>query len=856
MTFNPLRACALALVFLCAVPTAMAAQGQLRGKVVAEEAGLEGVIVLINETKQIAVTNSAGEFDFGLIPEGRYTLIFTQGNDSTTRENVFVLPGETHELLLEVEWEQGLVESVTIRAAELAAKIVDSPAAVTSVPEEQIEREASHGQLPKVLEFTPGAEVTQSGLYDFNFNTRGFNSSLNRRVSTYIDGRDVGVVLLGAQEWAALSFPLDDLANLEFIRGPSAALYGANASSGVINMTTKSPRESLGGFVRLTGGRGVWGESHQEPNRPVAPPRFDTKAVEFRFSQELSHGWYYKVLGGHRNSGDYTIPRVDTNPSPIFSSLPEYSMFCGQIGETDCLPREKPLFRSQDNRIRYGTVRFDKFFRNSTNNMSFEVGGGTIRGPVFQTGIGRVQVLEARRPYGRFNFRAKHWNVIAHYAERGGDQANLNEALRVNFELISDTKRYGVEAQGNWNFGQGRGRIVVGAAHTEEEVDTTNPETGLQTVVYEPIETDRQAVFSQVDWEFNEHFKVVGAGRIDQNTLHDTQFSPKLAVVYTLNPKHSFRATYNEAFQVANYSEFFLHARLSQFPLLGFQSAICGVVGVDCGVTVDPPVLAVGNDDLDLEETAAWEVGYSGIVKNRAFFTVDYYNSRNENFITDLIPQVGTSLGSPVNPDYGPWVSTVEAETTIFNPMFDPTLTVAQALRNAVEGSVGGNSLGFRLATDLDGSTTVVVARTYANVGKVDTQGIDFGLQWFLGESWKIQTSYSWFDFEILDRNEDVQDILLPNTPEHKGSVGFSYSNGPFASSISARYVDDFRWSAGIFQGDVPAYWTSDFSLSYKINDRLRAGVNIANAFDNVHRQTFGGDLLGRRILTNLDIKW
>ena len=51
----------------------------------------------------------------------------------------------------------------------------------------------------------PGAEVTQSGIYDYNFNTRGFNSSLNRRVATLIDGRNPAVPFLGAQEWAAMT---------------------------------------------------------------------------------------------------------------------------------------------------------------------------------------------------------------------------------------------------------------------------------------------------------------------------------------------------------------------------------------------------------------------------------------------------------------------------------------------------------------------------------------------------------------------------------------------------------------------------------------------------------------------------
>ena len=77
------------------------------------------------------------------------------------------------------------------------------------VLEEQIEAAAPSGQAPRIIESAPGVDFTQSGLYDFNFNARGFNSSLNRRILTLVDGRDPSVPFLGAQEWAALSFPMD-----------------------------------------------------------------------------------------------------------------------------------------------------------------------------------------------------------------------------------------------------------------------------------------------------------------------------------------------------------------------------------------------------------------------------------------------------------------------------------------------------------------------------------------------------------------------------------------------------------------------------------------------------------------------
>jgi outer membrane receptor protein involved in Fe transport len=506
--------------------------------------------------------------------------------------------------------------------------------------------------------------------------------------------------------------------------------------------------------------------------------------------------------------------------------------------------------------------------------------------------------------------------VLGHWASRTGDQANLTDALIANYALISDTERYGAEAQGNWNFKAEKLRWVVGAAYTREELDTgcdipfdpfgttaAQCPPGEQTVLLRAITNNRQAIFTQLDWKINDHFKAVFAGRSDWNELHSTQFSPKAAFVYSINPQHSFRATYNQAFQVANYSEFFLNARVRQFLPWGTAvTSLCEPFGTEfCGVPAtvvvppDPnprpsflPILAVGNRNLSLEKTAQWEIGYSGLWFNRAFITVDYYNSKNEDFITDLIPQTGTSLGTctpddldpadpsgmtpatdprfcRVNTDFVPWVSTAAAESTQFcdpsNPFCTFPGTVADLLRSSIntQARLGGAVL----ATSLDGAVLpsgvakpVIVARTYTNVGEVDTQGVDFGIQLFFTNALSMQGSYSWFDFEVIDENPDFADFILPNTPKNKASLGISYRAGRFSASLNGRWVDDFRWSAGVFQGEVPSYSTTDLSLSYKVSDLLTVGLNAANVADNDHRQTFGGDVITRRALGYLTFRW
>ena len=217
----------LTLALSTGVVVAQDRGGRIEGRLIRDDgSGVGGASVVLNETSATAITRSNGAFSFSSVPAGSYSISIVLGENLVTISGVNVSAGATSTLEETVNWEVGFTETlIVIATSRRLERIVAAPASVTRVPEGEIEEKASHGQLPKLLEFTPGAEVTQSGIYDYNFNTRGFNSSLNRRVATLIDGRNPSVPFLGAQEWAAISFPLDDLSSLELVRGPSAALW-------------------------------------------------------------------------------------------------------------------------------------------------------------------------------------------------------------------------------------------------------------------------------------------------------------------------------------------------------------------------------------------------------------------------------------------------------------------------------------------------------------------------------------------------------------------------------------------------------------------------------------------------------
>lgn len=795
----------LLLAVLSVLPAVAQGTGNIEGQLVGEAgSGLAGVAVVIQELGRATVTGARGLYHFDGVPAGTYTLVYTLGDEQATEAGVEVRAGGTAEVETTVDWNLSFIDTITVfSASRQAERITEAPAAITVISEEQIARESTSGQLPKLLEFTPGAEVTQSGLYDFNFNTRGFNSSLNRRILVLVDGRDPSVPFLGSQEWGALSFPLDDVSSIELVRGPGSALYGADAFNGVLNVVTKSPRSSEGGKVQLTGGD------------------LSTLSADARWATGLGSGWYLKATGGYEESEDFSVSRNLAAGGPEYAGLD---------------PEAIPLVL-EENEITYASLRLDKHFAGDAV-LALEAANAVVEGPVAQTGIGRVQLVDVERPWARANFNTLHWNVLGSYNRR---DASEQFSLRSGQLLVLDTENVVFEVQGNANLADGRGRIVGGAYYKEEDIDSAAP-NGFQTLMFEPVNEDFQGVFGQLDWELSDRLKAVVAARFDDSSLHDSQVSPRASLVFGVNPDHTLRFSYSEAFQVPNYSEFFLRAAVAPpITALGAIEGICTAGGVSCGFNQPVNVLAVGNPTLEVEEVQSLELGYSGLINRKAFLTIDLYRNDYDNFITDLITRFQAELGGNINPLFSPYT---------------PPAGLPEPLRTLLLTTLSG-ALGptFPLLTNdpLTGAPLLVPV-SYVNFGQAEAQGAELGLSYYVTPEWLLDVSYAWFDFDVAQQL--AADPVLPNTAENKYSLGLSYIGQRFDASLKWRHVDDFQWNAGVFRGEVPSYDVANLTANYNFAGGWTIGVDVSNLFDDEHFESFGGDILERRALAKVSYAW
>ncbi|MFC1492954.1 TonB-dependent receptor plug domain-containing protein [candidate division KSB1 bacterium] len=140
-----------------------------------------------------------------------------------------------------------------ITASKREQRIQDSPSSISVITEEDI-KESGALSIPDILRYIPGLDVMEITSSHWEVNARGLNQIRSNKMLVLIDGRSVYFDYFGGVIWQGLPITLQDIKRIEVVRSPISALYGANALSGIINIITKSPRESSGTFVTLNKG--------------------------------------------------------------------------------------------------------------------------------------------------------------------------------------------------------------------------------------------------------------------------------------------------------------------------------------------------------------------------------------------------------------------------------------------------------------------------------------------------------------------------------------------------------------------------------------------------------------------------
>ncbi|HMT28817.1 MAG TPA: TonB-dependent receptor, partial [Bacteroidia bacterium] len=253
-------------------------------------------------------------------------------------------------------------------------KLKDAASAIQVVSGEEIRRSGA-SRITGALRLAPNLQIAQSGSHDWGITARGFNgvpvtsSSLANKLLVLIDGRTVYTPLFGGVFWDVQNVLLEDVDIIEVISGPGGALWGANAVNGIINIKSKSAKETQGVYAS-----GAYGSLLQDFGAVrygsridstlffrVYGQRFDYNQTHNTDSTNMIKDYWYMNQGGFR---------MDYFPSKKCSVTFQGDVYGGE--EDDSL---SPLVNGQNLLARWNysinttsglivQVYYDRTFRN------------------------------------------------------------------------------------------------------------------------------------------------------------------------------------------------------------------------------------------------------------------------------------------------------------------------------------------------------------------------------------------------------------------------------------------------------------------------------------------------------------
>jgi vitamin B12 transporter len=235
------RSTTVVLSLLLSFGFTLSAQSQsvLRGRITDPlgETVPNAKVVVLQGNKEVAhdTSNDEGTFELKVPEGGRYDIrVEAQGFATTTVSSVFVGSEQTTDII-PVNLSIGpLAQQIVVSATGTAVPDTQVGASVTVIDDQQIQTLNKLDVLEN-LRLVPGAQVVQTGQRGGTTSLfiRGGNSDFNKVLVDGIPVNDIG----GAFDFAQLSN--NGVGNLEVLRGSNSVLYGSDALSGVVNVTSQ-----------------------------------------------------------------------------------------------------------------------------------------------------------------------------------------------------------------------------------------------------------------------------------------------------------------------------------------------------------------------------------------------------------------------------------------------------------------------------------------------------------------------------------------------------------------------------------------------------------------------------------------
>lgn len=405
-------------------------------------------------------------------------------------------------------------DTIVVTAGRREQHIADVQASIQVINKDQIQT-FSGASVTEALRQSVGLDARSSGA-NSTVSVRGQIPNAGSAVLVLFDGLPrtgkFGLVNLN-------NFPIEDVERVEIIRGPMSALYGANASGGVINVITKPAGEGAPVSIRATTGTSA--SKHGEGRTT-----YNLGASLNLMSGKVGH----RASIDYRNADPYRFD--DSVDVDDLSGIKHVSLtYSGQMST------------SETSELKWTLEAFDQDDRGAgmtRSRMAFE------------------RIEQENRYYG-----ALAWNgdvgpgMLELEASYGDSDGRVNRSYPGPDEV---TKYNQTVVQGRYHLSIDDNNLLIGGGVQRDEID-------VSILSQVGSETNKFAYF-QDEWDITGDIRLSAGVRYDNFKSFGNQVEPRVSIG-SRGEGFIWRLGYGEAFRAPSVLEQFASFNRGRFLIVG-----------------------------------------------------------------------------------------------------------------------------------------------------------------------------------------------------------------------------------------------------------------------------------------------
>jgi len=451
---------------------------------------------------------------------------------------------------------------VVLSVSRLSQPVSEAPAAVTVIDSGMI-RASGLRDIPDLLRLVPGFSVAYTRDNTWAAGYHGLGDAYSRRFQVLVDGRSIYSPHYGAVYWTDLPLAIDDIERIEVVRGPDAAVYGANAFAAVINIITRTSAQVPGTFVSMQAG---------EQDMRGLTVRHGGGGAAFRY--RLTASSQYR----DRFERDVTTKPAASNANGQYFEASQTNFVNGRM--------DWQLTPDSDVLAQFG------WSQGNGDAGSHTTDPRSALEPVRQ----KTQALYLQLAYRKVESRRREWRVQASHTQNRFDaresvplalvSPSFNDVVNVDQHL--QQHRSTLDLQVNEQMSSSLRAVWGGEIWQETVSSPQNYNTG------KTFSGEIARVYGNMEWRAHDRVLIQGGAMLERHYFTGTDISPRGAVNFTLAPGHVIRFGVSRAYR----SPTFFEEEGNQV-LLNASGAVVDMV-------------TVPSAGLEAERILSREIGYVG----------------------------------------------------------------------------------------------------------------------------------------------------------------------------------------------------------------------------------------------------